>query len=575
MNIYSKYREIIRQIVNEQFNLEDKTIIQNINAEPPKDSSHGDIATNAAMVLAKPLKANPRNIAEKIVERLSLNITVIRAEIAGPGFINISLGDNQWHEVIKHVLSQKEAYGSQKLGEGKKINIEFVSANPTGPMHIGHARHAVLGDALSNLLDKVGYNVTREYYINDAGSQIDTLAKSAYLRYLEASGQKIAGIPEGLYPGEYLIEVGEKIYQKFGNKYLNEEEQNFPPEIRQFIIDEMMNLIRKDLDDVGVKHDVFTSEKKLHEKKLIEKSIDYLKDENLVYRGVLEPPKGKKPEDWEPREQLLFKSSQFGDDTDRPLQKSDNTYTYFASDIAYHKDKVDRNYDELILVLGADHGGYVKRISSAVKALSKNRTKITVLLSQLVKLMENGEAVKMSKRAGNFITMKEVLGKVGKDILRFIMLTRKSDVTLDFDLKKVLETTKENPVFYVQYAHARCCSAKRQAIEAKLDISKIYTADLSALNDPLEMDLIKKISEYPRVLETSAIHLEPHRITFYLYELANSFHQMWNLGRDKNIKIIDESNPEASYARLALVEATRTTISSSLSILGVEPVERM
>ncbi len=570
MDIFQKYRTKIVSICIILFPDADEKLFEPIAAEPPKDASHGDIATNAAMVLSKPLGQNPRAIAEKIAEQLRTEDSIEKVDIAGPGFINIKLKNSAWLEMVGIILTDAN-FGKNNIGKGEKINVEYVSANPTGPMHIGHARNAVLGDVLANVLIYSGYAVTKEYYINDAGAQVNVLAESAMLRYREALGENIGEIPEGLYPGEYLIDVGQKLKALQGDALLKDKDAL--AKIKKFAIAEMMVMIKNDLALLGVEHDVFTSEADLHSKNAIQKSIDYLSSQGLVYRGVLEPPKGKTPEDWEPREQLLFKSTQFGDDVDRPLQKSDGSYTYFSGDIAYHKDKVDRGFNKMAITLGADHGGYVKRLTSVVKALSNNKASITVLLSQLVNLVEDGQPVKMSKRAGNFVTMREVIDKVGSGVVRFIMLTRKADAVIDFDLKKVLETNRENPVFYVQYAHARICSALRAAKEQGIESSN--TDDISVLTHPAEIALIKKLAEYPRIVRQSAVHMEPHRIPFYLNDLASEFHQLWNIGADENIKFIDTSNPVATKARLNLIKACRTVISAGLNLLGVEAVERM
>lgn len=571
MDLFQTYRTKINLICQSVFVEADEKIFEPITAEPPKDSSHGDVATNAAMVLAKPLALNPRAIAEKIVAELKKDKSVESTEIAGPGFINLKLKNSVWLEVVRNVLDDPENFGRNNIGNNEKINIEYVSANPTGPMHIGHARNAVIGDVLARIMQISGYDVTKEYYINDAGVQVNVLAESLLLRYREACGENIGEIPSGLYPGEYLVEAAQKLKAINGDSLLKD--KNNLSIIKEFAIREMMVMIKQDLAALGVSHDVFSSEAELHKKNAIQNSIKFLEQNGLVYRGILEPPKGKTPEDWEPREQLLFKSTQFGDDVDRPLQKSDGQYTYFSGDIAYHKDKIDRGFNKMVIALGADHGGYVKRLQSVVKALSSNQASITVILSQLVNLVEDGAPVKMSKRAGNFVTMRDVLDKVGRGVVRFIMLTRKADAVIDFDLKKVLETTKENPVFYVQYAHARICSALRQAAEQ--GISSSSSDDISVLTNPAELDLIKKIAEYPRVVRSSAIHMEPHRIPFYLTDLAAHLHQLWNSGKDGSLRIIDANNPVATKARLNLIKACKTVISSGLNVLAVEPMERM
>ncbi len=570
MNIFAKYKELISSICSELYGF-DESDLNNIVAEPPKEAKHGDIATNAAMVLVKKLGKSPKQIAEEIKSKLEVLADVNKVEIAGPGFINITLNNSVWVEFLIELNKNPETFGDNNVGNGEKINVEYVSANPTGPMHVGHARNTVLGDVTANLLEKSGFDVTREYYINDAGVQIGVLCDSVLIRYKQALGQDIAEIPEGLYPGEYLIPIGKKIAKKYGKEFENSD--SFNDEIRQFIIDQMMVLIKADLADMGVKHDVFSSEKKLHDDKAIEKSIDHLESLGLLYRGVLEPPKGKQLDDWEPREQLLFRSTDFGDDVDRALQKSNGEYTYFASDIAYHKYKYDRGFNKMAITLGADHGGYFKRLKAVVKAISSNKAEIEILPYQLVNLMENGEPIKMSKRSGNFITLRDVLDAVGKDVLRFIMLTRKSDAGIDFDLKKVLEATKENPVFYVQYACARISSVGRQLDEKNITLT--HSPDLTLLKHEAELSLIKKIAEYPRVVESAALSFEPHKITFYLYDLASHLHQLWNLGKDEGLKFIDESDLEVSAARVYLINSCKIVLKSGLELLGVEPVEKM
>lgn len=572
MNIFDNINTQIKRFCESELGVSDEKLLSNIVCEPPKNETHGDIATNVAMVLAKPLKNNPREIAAKVKEFLDSQEFVEKAEIAGPGFINLNISKSIWFEVLKNCLSNPENYGKCDLGNAEKINVEYVSANPTGPMHIGHARNAVVGDALANLLKFAGYDVVKEYYINDAGAQVEVLAKSAFLRYREALGEDIGEIPEGLYPGEYLIEVGQKLKEKYKDKLSDFEQAK--DEIKNFTIDEMMAMIKQDLSLVGVEHDIFSSEKKYNEDGLIEKCLGYLEKKQLTYNGILEAPKGRQPEDWEPREQILFKSSEFGDDTDRPLKKSDGSNTYFTGDIAYHYDKYKRGFNKMVIVLGADHGGYVKRLKAAVKALSGGEANIEVLLSQLVKLVENGVELKMSKRAGTFITLKEVVEKVGKDVLRFIMLTRKSDQTIDFDLAKVLESTKDNPVFYVQYASARISSVLRSAKE-KFDLEPNANENFEALTHEKEIKLIRKIAEFPRLIESAAKFYEPHRVTFYLNELASEFHSLWNLGKDEGLKMIDESDLKLTRARISLIQACKNSIKNGLKILGVEALEKM
>ncbi len=548
----------------------------NVAVEPPRDASHGDMATNAAMVLAKPAGLPPRQIAEALAPRLMADPRVETAEVAGPGFLNLRLAAGVWQDLVQVALQQGQAYGRSDLGKGQRVNVEFVSANPTGPMHVGHVRGAVFGDALAALLAYAGHEVTREYYINDGGGQVDVLARSAYERYREAHGLS-PEIAEGLYPGDYLKPVGEAMKAKFGDTFLDKGEQYWLAEVRDFATEAMMTMIREDLAALGVTMDVYSSEKALYGTGKIEAAIDRLRDMDLIYEGVLEPPKGKTPEDWEPREQTLFRSTAHGDDVDRPVKKSDGSWTYFAPDIAYHYDKVTRGFDLLIDVLGADHGGYVKRLKAVVAALSENRVPLDVKLIQLVKLWKKGEPFKMSKRAGTFVTLRDVVDEVGADVTRFVMLTRKNDAPLDFDFDKVLEQSKDNPVFYVQYAHARIRSVLRKAEEAGLDVSDaaLAKADLAQLAHEAELAVAKKLAEWPRLVEIAAKGNEPHRVAFYLYDLASEFHSLWNRGNDlPHLRFLQEDEA-ASTAKIALARATGVVISAGLGILGVTPVEEM
>ncbi len=577
MNFFKAFHSDISSIVAKLFDEELDT--SRITCEPPRDPSHGDVATNAAMVLCKQAKMKPRDLAEKLVPELEKIDHVTSVEVAGPGFINVRLAPEFWHARLRDVLAAGTNWGDGDLGEGQTINVEYVSANPTGPMHVGHGRGAVVGDALALLLAKAGYNVTKEYYINDAGAQVDVLARSAYLRYREAMGETVE-IPEGLYPGDYLVPVGQKLKETYGDKLMDADEADYLEELRTFSINAMMDLIREDLAALGVVHDVFSSEKELVENGGVDAAINFLEGKDLIYTGVLEPPKGKKPEDWEPRPQLLFKASEFGDDVDRPLKKSDGSGTYFASDIAYHFDKFKRGSDQLIDVMGADHGGYVKRMKAAVKAMSDGKAELDIKLAQMVNLLENGEPVKMSKRAGTFITLREVIDKVGKDVVRFIMLTRKNDAQLEFDFAKVTEQSKDNPVFYVQYAHARCHSVFRKAEDefADLDLSEanLATADLNLLSDEAEITLMRSMAEWPRLVEAAAKEHEPHRITYYLYDLASEFHSLWNKGTgDVHLRFLHSDNVELTKARLALLKAVSLVIASGLLVLGVEPVKEL
>ncbi|WP_119680279.1 arginine--tRNA ligase [Indioceanicola profundi] len=551
-----------------------------VTVEPPRDPSHGDVSTNAAMVLAKPAGKPPRAIAESLVARLKTLAEVTEASVAGPGFVNLRIESAWWRKRLSDVLITGTTYGAGTSGNGRKVNVEYVSANPTGPLHAAHARGAVVGDALAALLEKAGYDVTREYYINDAGAQVDVLARSAYLRYREAVTGQDAEIPAGLYPGEYLKDVGQALAERNGNKWLDAPEEQWLPAIRAFAIDMIMGWIKQDLADMNIHHDVFTSERELVESGAVDTALQTLEDQELIYVGVLEPPKGKKPEDWEPRPQTLFKASEFGDDVDRPLKKSDGSWTYFANDIAYHYDKFRRGTPTMIDVWGADHGGYIKRMEAAVKAVTAGKGALDVKICQLVHLLENGQPVKMSKRAGTFVTLRDVMESVGRDVVRFIMLTRRNDQTLEFDYAKVTEQSKDNPVFYVQYAHARCRSVLRHAEEAHADWDLsgpgLATADLDRLDAEEEVAIVKLMLSWPRLVESAAEAHEPHRVAFYLYDLASSFHALWNRGRDDaTLRFLIEGDEELTRARLALVKAVSLVVASGLQIMGVEPVEEM
>ncbi|MEN8893390.1 arginine--tRNA ligase [Planktotalea arctica] len=545
----------------------------NVTVEPPRDASHGDMASNAAMVLAKPAAMNPRVIAEALAAHLTADPRIESVEVAGPGFLNMRLSVTLWQGVLAKILDQGADFGRADTGQGKKVNVEYVSANPTGPLHVGHTRGAVFGDALASLLDYAGYAVTREYYINDGGAQVDVLARSVYLRYQEAHGQEVA-FEDGTYPGDYLIPVGKALKEKVGDAYLGKPESEWLLEIREYATEAMMDLIRADLASLGIKMDVFYSEKSLYGTGRIEAAIAALKDKGLIYEGVLEPPKGKKPEDWEPREQTLFKSTEHGDDVDRPVMKSDGAWTYFAPDIAYHYDKVMRGFDMLIDVFGADHGGYVKRMKAAVSALSDGKVPLDVKLTQLVKLYKNGEPFKMSKRAGTFVTLRDVVDQVGPGATRFHMLTRKNDAPLDFDFDKVLEQSKDNPVFYVQYANARVNSVLRKAEAAGLDLRA--APDLSQISHEAEINVAKKLAEWPRLVELAARTNEPHRIAFYLFDLASEFHALWNRGNDlPELRFLQDGEDATSVAKIALARSVQVVICAGLGILGVEPVEEM
>jgi arginyl-tRNA synthetase len=547
-----------------------------VSVEPPRDAAHGDMATNAAMVLAKPAKMNPRAIADALAAKLLDDNRIAVAEVAGPGFLNLRLVADVWQGVVKSALTDV-TFGQSILGENQKMMVEYVSANPTGPLHVGHTRGAVFGDALASLLAYAGYDVTREYYINDGGAQVDVLARSVYLRYQEAHGQEVA-FEDGTYPGDYLIPVGEALKDRVGDAYLGKGEDVWLTEIREFASEAMMDLIRADLAALGVVMDSFYSEKSLYGTGRIEAAIKELDDKGLIYRGTLEPPKGKMPDDWEPREQTLFKSTAHGDDVDRPVQKSDGAWTYFAPDIAYHYDKVDRGFDQLIDVFGADHGGYVKRMKAAVSALSDGKVSLDVKLTQLVKLYKNGEPFKMSKRAGTFVTLRDVVDAVGRDVTRFHMLTRKNDAPLDFDFDKVTEQSKDNPVFYVQYANARVNSVLSKAREAGIavDDATLAQADLTNIGHEAELAVAKKLAEWPRLIEIAAKGHEPHRIAFYLYDLASEFHGLWNKGNDDlSLRFLQDGDNATTQAKIALIRSVSVVIAAGLGILGVTPAEEM
>jgi len=549
----------------------------NVAVEPPRDPAHGDMATNAAMVLAKPARMKPRDIADALAEGLAEDPRISEAQVAGPGFLNLRLEPMLWQAVVPAAIRAGAEFGRSDIGAGVKMNVEYVSANPTGPLHVGHTRGAVFGDALAGLLGFAGYDVTREYYINDGGAQVDTLARSVYLRYLEAHGREVEFI-DGTYPGDYLIPVGAALKDKVGDAYIDQGEDVWLAEIREFATDAMMELIRADLAALNVRMDVFFSEKSLYGTGRIEAAISALESKGLIYEGVLEPPKGKLPEDWEPRQQTLFRSTAHGDDTDRPVKKSDGSWTYFAPDIAYHFDKVERGFDQLIDVFGADHGGYVKRMKAAVSALSDGRVPLDIKLTQLVRLMKGGQEFKMSKRAGTFVTLRDVIDQVGPDVTRFVMLMRKNDATLDFDFDKAMEQSKDNPVFYVQYAHARVTSALRRAAEAGFatDDASLADAPVKELTHPDELGLLKKLAEWPRQVESAAQAHEPHRIAFYLYELASAYHALQHRGKlSDDMRFVRTDAPEVTKARLAMIRSTSVVIAAGLGILGVTPVEDM
>ena len=585
MNLFNKFQIKVLSIVEDlsaQGALPPALETAGLTVEPPRDPAHGDLATNAALVLARSARMKPRAIAEAIAARLAEDEAVTAAEVAGPGFINLRLADSFWHARLAEVLIAGKDYGASDIGRGRKVNVEYVSANPTGPLHIGHARGAVFGDALSSLLQKVGYDVTREYYVNDAGAQVEALAQSVYFRYREALGQDVGEIPEGSYPGDYLVPVGQALAKRDGDKWLSAATEDWTEECANFGRDAMMDLIQADLAALGVPSDelTYTYERPLHQNEIIQAAVDRLAAKGLIYTGVPEPPRGKARDDWEPREQQLFRSTAFGDDVDRPLKKSDDSWTYFASDIAYHLDKIERGAAVLINVWGADHAGYVKRMKAAVTALTDGESELDVKLCQLVKLSRRGKPVKMSKRAGRFVTLREVVDEVGKDVVRFIMLTRKNDAPLDFDLQRVTEQSRDNPVFYVQYAHARACSVMRHVAEdlpgLDLEPEALAGADMGRLTDAAELALIKLLAGWPRQVESAAEAHEPHRLAFYLHDLAGAFHGLWNKGKEEpRLRFIVADSEALTRARLALVRSVALVIAAGLEIFGVEPVEEM
>jgi arginyl-tRNA synthetase len=560
--------------------------LSRVVVEPPRDAAHGDMATNAAMVLAKEAKAKPRDLAEQIAAKLRADDLIASVEVAGPGFINLSLKPSAWSDALRTVLREGAAYGRSATGAAEKVNVEYVSANPTGPMHVGHCRGAVFGDALVSLLIFAGYDVTREYYINDAGAQVDVLARSAFLRYREALGENIGEIPEGLYPGDYLKPVGQALAAEYGGALSQMPDERWLPIVRAKAIAMMMDIIKADLAALNIKHDVFFSERSLIEggTDQVAATIEFLRAKGDVYEGRLPPPKGAPVEDYEDREQTLFRATAYGDDVDRPLKKSDGSYTYFASDIANHKNKYDRGFSNLIDVFGADHGGYIKRMQAAIKAVTSGKATLDVKVVQLVRLLRNGEPVKMSKRSGDFVTLREVVDEVGKDAVRFMMLYRKNDAVLDFDLAKVIEQSRENPVFYVQYGHARGHSVFRNAREVVPDLPEeagaraafLLDAAVERLTDPAELDLMRRLAVYPRIIEAAAAAHEPHRIAFYLYDLASEFHALWTRGRDlPYLRFIISNDAEITKTRLALVQGVVSVLASGLAVLGVHAPDEM
>ncbi|WP_404403892.1 arginine--tRNA ligase [Pelagibacterium halotolerans] len=582
MDIYALFEGRVSDALIASFpELKDNAdLTSRVVVEPPRDPAHGDLSTNAALVVAKPLGKNPREVAAALAAHFETDEDVASVEIAGPGFLNFRLKVAVWHQVLASIARLEGDYGRSDVGQGEKVNVEYVSANPTGPMHVGHTRGAVFGDALASLLSYTGYDVTKEYYINDAGVQVDTLARSAYLRYREALGEAIE-IPSGFYPGDYLIPVGRALVEEFGNTLLDQPESAWLAPVKQYVLAAMMELIKADLQKLNIEHEVFFSEKTLHGPGgEIEKTLAWLRDEGLVYEGRLEPPKGKTPEDWEDREQTLFRASQFGDDVDRPLIKSDGSYTYFAADIAYHRSKVLRGFTTLIDVLGADHSGYASRIAAAVKAVSGGKAKVDVRFCQLVKLLRNGEPVKMSKRSGDLVTLADVVDEVGPDATRFMLLFRRNDAPLDFDFALVKEQTRDNPVFYVQYAHARCWSVFRNANKdmPDLDVSSeaLLKADFSLLSSQDEIELMRMIGSWPRQVAAAARAHEPHRLAFYLHELSAILHAFWAKGKENpGLRFVNQDNPTLTIARLALVDGVRQVLANGLGLLGVSAPQEL
>ncbi len=577
MNLFAHFQTLIRNELSAMMAegiLPAGLDLSRVTAEPPREVSHGDVATNAAMVLGKAAGMNPRALGEILKIRLAGKDDIASAEVSGPGFINLKLKAGFWPKVVAAVVSQGHGFGSSDFGSGKKTNVEYVSANPTGPLHVGHCRGAVFGDALAALLTTTGYDVSKEYYINDAGVQVDVVARSAFLRYREALGEDIGEIPAGLYPGDYLKPVGQALALQFGTRLLNQPEDMWLEDVRTVTMAMMMDMIRDDLATLNIKQEVFFSEKSLHTSGEVDETLATLEKAGHVYIGRLPPPKGEVPEDWEDREQTLFRATDFGDDIDRPLKKSDGSYTYFASDVAYSRNKINRGFKELIYVLGADHGGYVKRLEAVASAIAgKGQIEVVCRLCQLVKLYRNGEPVRMSKRAGEFVTLREVVEEVGPDVVRFMMLYRKNEAPLDFDFAKVTEQSKDNPVFYVQYAHARICSVLRNAETERIDQS---TVDYSLLTDEAELTIIRRLASYPRMLEGAAAAHEPHRIAFYLFELASDFHSLWNKGKESpQLRFILKDDNRTSATRLAFLTAIRYCLANGLRILGVTPVEEM
>lgn len=583
MSIYHIVKSNLQKKLNEAAASEGWALPADVPAftvEAPRDPKHGDIATNLAMTLTKPLGKPPRAIAEGMAKTLKADNNYTSVEIAGPGFINLRLSNSIWHDQLRGILREGIHYGDADLGKGEAVCVEYVSANPTGPMHAGHVRGAVVGDALCNLLQKVGYKVTREYYFNDAGTQVDVLARTVHLRYREALGENIGDIPQGLYPGEYLKPVAEKLVARDGKKWLNQPESEWLKPIREFAVAEMMVAIREDLQLIGIKHDVFSNEREVIEDGTLDKTFKFLEEKGLIYTGTLPPPRGKEMEDWAPEPLVLFRSSQFGDSSDRPLKKRDGNWAYIMPDMAYHYTKFQRGFNKMINILGADHGGYLERMRPAIAAISDNKAQLDVLFCQMVKVFNNGELVKLSKRSGNIITLREMVEQVGADSVRFTILTRSFDSQFEFDFAKVKEQSRDNPVFYIQYAHARICSVLRHAAEmfkgADLSAAALSKANIDLLTSEDDLAVIRFMANWPKLLEAAAEAREPHRVSFYLYELASLFHAFWNKGKDDaTLRFLIEGNEPLTMARLALIKGVATVIASGLAVIGVKPVEEM
>ncbi|GHT93795.1 arginine--tRNA ligase [Alphaproteobacteria bacterium] len=566
--LFFHYKNIIKRFVGNEY--EDL-----VSVDPPKDESFGDFSTNIAMILAKKVGKAPLVIANELCEQLKSSEDFADVSVKAPGFINWRIPSRIIIEHCNYML-QKD-FGKTNIGDGQRVNIEYVSANPTGPLHAGHARGAVSGDVLANLLSFVGYDVTKEYYINDAGKQIEILASSLRYRYLELFQKADGELPSWAYPGEYLVNTAKKLKEKYGDSFVDKDESEWGPFFKEFAIADMMDCIKEDLDGLGIRHDIFSSELKHIKAGAVENAIDFLRSKGLIYTGVLDVPKGKEPDDWEEREQLLFRATLFGDDVDRPLQKSDGSWTYFASDIAYHLDKITRGFDEMINFWGADHGGYVRRMQSAVSALSDNQKKLQVKIVQLVRFMKNGQEVRMSKRAGTFVTVRDVLDNVGKDVTRFIMLTRRDDASMDFDFQKVVDQSRDNPVFYVQYAYARTHSVLKQFAQTfNKPVSDVADVNLSLLDSDAELQLLKTLADWPRQVVMAAQNKEPHRLAFYLSELASKFHFLWNQGKDNAmLRFVIADDFQRTSAKMVLVMVMQNVIESAFGIIGVTPIKEL